>query len=189
LPSAFRVKVTPVPLVTRLPLSSPSAASLEAGAVWEDGETDEPDDEPRLRSADETSEAPVDVPAVGAGPAGAPVSDAVAGPPVDAAVCGAAVWAAGLEPAPVPFDVGLTRGEPVVVGATVLGVVDFTTGGAVVVVVIDWSTASDTFDPPDPTSGTVVVGAGAAVVAVVAGAAVLGGVAGATDAGVLAGVP
>lgn len=47
-------------------------------------------------------------------------------------------------------------------------------------VVVDWADcriANDGFEPPTPLTGTVVVGAGATVVAVVAGAAVVGGAA------------
>jgi hypothetical protein len=181
-PAAFRVKVTPVPLLIRLPPSSPLTASLEAAAVCG---ADVADVAPTGRSVEDTSGVPIDVPAAGAGPADAPVSDTVAGPLVGAEVCGAAVWAAGLELPPVPIDGWLAEGEPVGVGATVLGVVDFTTGGAVVVVVSDWSTAIDGFEPPVPMSGTV-VGVGATVVA---GAAVVGGAAGAAVVGVLAVVP
>lgn len=170
-----------MPLLIRLPPSSPLTASLEAAAVCG---ADVADVAPTGRSVEETSAVPIDVPAAGAGPADAPESETVAGPLVRAGVCGAAVWDAGL--GLVTIDGWLAEGEPVGVGATVLGVVDFTTGGAVVVVAIDWSTASDTFEPPVPMSGTVVVGAGATVVA---GTAVVGGVAGAAVVGVPAVVP
>jgi hypothetical protein len=106
---------------------------------------------------------------------------------------GLASCAAGAEPSPVAVDVWVTEVVPAVTGAVVVLVVSdgFTAadplgcvGTVVVVAVICWSTANDGFDPPVPT-GTVVVGAGAAV----AGATVVGEVAGATVVGLAVCVP
>jgi hypothetical protein len=81
---------------------------------------------------------------------------------------------------------------PAVVGVDVLLVSNVTAAwpaglGATVVAVACCRVANDSFEPPLPLGGTVVVGAGAGatVVLVVAGAAVVGGVVVATGAGTL----
>ena len=182
-PLASLVKVTPETLLPLLLPLSPTPTSSPSSPVTR-REEEEPIVLPlRRRSADD-SEPPVD------GPAGVPGPAVVveAGPAVAPVGCGAAaVCCAG-----VVVSVTLAvcdTGVVAAVGEVVLVVSDFATAGATVVdgvVVTDWRTASDGFEPPPPLTGTVVVGAGWA--AVVAGAAVVGG-AGATVVGVLATVP
>jgi len=183
------VNVTPFAPVPMLRLSSSlPTASPELPAAEETF-----DELParRSRKAEETSELDVG----DAGPADEPVPVAtvpVAGaatvPPDEPGVSGAAVCGAG---SPVVLDVGATGVVPAVAGDVVaLGAAGVTTvvlgAAGTVVVTTDCIIDSDTFELPDPTSGTVVGGAGATVVA---GAAVGGGVACATVDGVLADVP
>ena len=189
LPSAFRVKLTPVtlPPPPLLPALSPSPSTTSPPGRPVTLVVDDP---PSLANVWGESDPPVDGPAavvpvaevVGAGPAVEPpvVGDDDCGA---VAVCGAG---AGLSAFPVDDDV-LTEFELGVAGAEVLLVSWVTVAvppglaagaGAVVVTaaLAAWSVDSDGFEPPLPLTATVVVGAGATVVLVVAGAAVVGGV-------------
>ena len=172
-PLASLVKVTPETLLPLLLPLSPTPTWSPSSPVTRREEEEEPIVLPlRTRSADD-SEPPV------AGPAGVPGPAVVveAGPAVVPVGCGAvAVCGAGVVVS-VTLAVCDTGVVPAV-GEVVLVVSDFTTAGATVVggvVVTDWRTASDGFEPPPPLTGTVVVGAGWAAV-VAAGAAVVGGV-------------
>lgn len=174
-PSAVRVNVTPVPPLTTL---RPPSSSAEADAPVTEGDGAAGPDPPLERMAAETREAVAMVPPPAVG-----ITVGTAAGAEDSAAVAAGVEPLGLDG--VADDVGLTDAVVGVDGGVVVLVCGVALAGVPVAgtVVEVRATYADSgaFEPPVPTEGTVVLGAGAGATVVLGGeAAVVGGVAGAT---------